>query len=383
MPRPPHLSPATAAIGGSVYSALGHKLAAWKGELYPFHVGDTYLSPPDGCRLEDFHQADDPTLNRYSVPHGDPRLLDAILERHRALTGEPVERSQLLVTGGATSGLADVVGALVSPGEEVLLLAPHWPLIVGIVRTFGALPVSVPFVGRHDGPETAIELVRERLTPRTVALYLNTPNNPSGRVIPRPVVEALVLWAAREGLWVLADEVYELAVFDGPHTYSRPFAPDRVFSVHSFSKAFGMAGYRCGYTAGPKAAMTEVRKLHTHNVYSANTVAQLAAARALSGPGDAWAAKARASYRETGRKAAERLGVPPPEGSTFLFLDVAEALEGRDLGAFLSDCADQGLFLAPGQSFGPYPTHVRLCYTAAPPDVTLRGVEALARLLGR
>ncbi|MDL1951877.1 aminotransferase class I/II-fold pyridoxal phosphate-dependent enzyme [Acidobacteria bacterium ACD] len=150
-----------------------------------------------------------------------------------------------------------------------------------------------------------------------------------------------------------------------------------------FSKAFGMAGYRCGYTAGPKAAMTEVRKLHTHNVYSANTVAQLAAARALSGPGDAWAAKARASYRETGRKAAGRLGVPPPEGSTFLFLDVAEALEGRDLGAFLSDCADQGLFLAPGQSFGPYPTHVRLCYTAAPPDVTLRGVEVLARLLGR
>lgn len=383
MPRPPNLSPTTAAIGGSVYSALGHKLAAFQGELYPFHVGDTYLSPPEGCRLEDFRQADDPTLNRYSVPHGDSRLLDAILERHRALTGEPVERSQLLVTGGATSGLADVVGALVSPGEEVLLLAPHWPLIAGIVRTFGAVPVSVPFVGRADGPEAAVELVREHLTPRTVALYLNTPNNPSGRVIPRAVVEALVAWATREGLWVLADEVYELAVFDGPHTYSRPLAPERVFSVHSFSKAFGMAGYRCGYTAGPKAAMTEVRKLHTHNVYSANTVAQLAAARALSGPGDAWAAKARASYRETGRKAAGRLGVPPPEGSTFLFLDVAEALEGRDLGAFLSDCADQGLFLAPGQSFGPYPTHVRLCYTAAPPDVTLRGVEVLARLLGR
>lgn len=383
MPRPPNLSPTTAAIGGSVYSALGHKLAAWRGELYPFHVGDTYLPPPEGCRLEDFRQSDDPTLNRYTVPHGDSRLLDAILERHRALTGEPVERSQLLVTGGATSGLADVVGALVSPGEEVLLLAPHWPLIAGIVRTFGALPVSVPFAGLTDGPEAAVGLVREHLTSRTVALYLNTPNNPSGRVIPRAVVEALVAWATREGLWVLADEVYELAVFDGPHTYSRPLAPERVFSVHSFSKAFGMAGYRCGYTAGPKAAMTEVRKLHTHNVYSANTVAQLAAARALSGPGDAWAMTARASYRETGRKAAERLRVPPPEGSTFLFLDVAEALAGRDLGDFLSDCADQGLFLAPGQSFGPYPTHVRLCYTAAPPDVTLRGVEVLARLLGR
>lgn len=383
MPRPPHVSPAVAAIGGSVYSALGHKLAAWKGELYPFHVGDTYLPPPDGCRLEDFRQAEDPSLNRYTVPHGDPRLVEALVERHSSLTGEGVEKGQLLVTGGATAGLANVVGALVAPGEEVLLLAPHWPLIVGIVRTYGAVPVTVPFVGRFDGPETAVDVVKEKLTAKSVALYLNTPNNPSGRVLPRPVIEALVAWAAREGLWVLADEVYELAVYEGEHAYSRPFDPSRVFSVHSFSKAFGMAGYRCGYVAGPKAAMAEVRKLHTHNVYSANTVAQLAAARALTGPGDEWAKTARAAYRETGRKAAERLGVPAPQGSTFLFLDVAKALNGRDLGAFLSDCADQGLFLAPGQSFGPYETYVRLCYTAAPPDVTLRGVEILARLLGR
>lgn len=381
MPRPPHLSPAVASIRGAVYSALGHKLAAYQGERYPFHVGDTYLPPPDGCRLEDLRQDDDPSLNRYTPPHGDARLLDSLVETHRSRTGDPVERAHLLVTGGATAGLANCVTALVSPGEEVLVLAPHWPLIDGIVRMVGATPVPVPFIGRFDTPEGAVDAVRPFLTHRTAALYFNTPNNPTGTVLPRPVVEAVVSWAAREGLWVLSDEVYERTVFDGEHVYARPLAPERTLSVHSFSKGFGMAGYRVGYVAGPREAMGELRKAHTHTVYSAGTAAQLAVARALAGPGEEWAARARSAYADVGRKAAARLGLGAPGGSTFLFVDVARSLRGRDLGAFLSDCADRGLFLAPGPSFGPYPTHVRLCFTAAPPDVTLRGVEVLAGLL--
>ena len=77
------------------------------------------------------------------------------------------------------------------------------------------------------------------------------------------------------------------------------------------------------------------------------------------------------------------LGVPPPQGSTFLFLDIAQHLDERGLDGFLEDCVDRGLFVAPGPSFGPYPTSVRLCFTAAPPDVVERGVEVLAGLLGR
>ncbi len=84
-----------------------------------------------------------------------------------------------------------------------------------------------------------------------------------------------------------------------------------------------------------------------------------------------------------GRRAAARRGVPPPQGSTFLFLDVRAHLDGRGLMGLLEDCADRGLFVAPGPSFGPYPTHVRVCYTAAPPDVVERGVNVLAERLGR
>jgi N-succinyldiaminopimelate aminotransferase len=138
-----------------------------------------------------------------------------------------------------------------------------------------------------------------------------------------------------------------------------------------------------GYVVGPAEAMRQVRKVSTHTFYSAPTAGQIAALEALRGPGDVWIARARELYRDLGARAARRLGVPEPEGSTFLFLDVAEHLDERGLEGFLSDCVDRGLFVAPGPSFGAYPTHIRVCYTATPPEVTERGLEVLAGLLGR
>jgi N-succinyldiaminopimelate aminotransferase len=219
-----------------------------------------------------------------------------------------------------------------------------------------------------------------------VALYLSTPNNPSGRLLPRAWVEALVEWAARHDLWLIADEVYDTLVYRGEHVRTLPLAPERTFLAQTFSKSFGMAGNRCGYVVGPRAVMAELRKVSTHTFYSTPTAAQLAALRALAGPahlGDRWAAAAREQYRETAQRAAARLGVPAPEGSTFLFLDVAAALDQRGLAGLLERCVERGLLVAPGPSFGPYPTHVRLCYTAVEPERALRGVEVLAGLLGR
>lgn len=370
-------------IRGSVYSNLAHRLETFPGEVYPLHVGDTFMEPAAGCRMEDLRVADYPGMHRYASPHGLPALLDALVERTRARTGVPTERDNVLVTAGATGGLGAVVGAIVDPGDEVLILAPHWPLIEGIVRSFHGTPVAVPFLGVADGPETAVELVAARRSGRTAALYLSSPNNPTGRVLPGPWIAALCEWARRADLWVLADEVYEDYLFAGTHCYARPLAPERVLSVHSFSKAYGMAGNRCGYVVGPKEVMGELRKVSTHTFYSTPTAAQIAACRALAGPGDEWARAARELYARTGREVAEILGVPPPQGSTFLFLDVAPVLDGGDLFGFLEACVERGLFLAPGPSFGPYPTHVRLCFTAAPPEVVLRGARVLAELLRR
>lgn len=383
MPRHPHTAGSVARIGGSLFSKLAHRLRTYEGEIYPLHVGDTWMEPPAGCRMEDLSEEEHPGMHRYCPPHGHPALLEVIVERVAGRSGLEVEPDHVLVTTGATGGLGAVVGAVIDPGEEVLILSPYWPLIAGIVRCYDAEPVEVPFFGAVDSPETVVEAVEERLGPRTAALWLNTPNNPTGRIIPRPWLEALAEWARSRDLWILADEVYEDYVFDGEHAWARPLAPERTFSAHSFSKAYGMAGNRCGYVVGPAETMAEVRKIGVHAYYSAPTASQLAGARALGGAGDAWVERARDLYRDLGTRAADRLGLPRPEGSQFLFFDVADALDERGLMGFLEDCVERGLFVAPGPSFGDYPTSVRVCYTAAEPEVVERGVGTLAELLGR
>jgi aspartate/methionine/tyrosine aminotransferase len=370
-------------IAGNVYSALAHRLACHQGEVYPLHVGDTWMEPPEGCRMEDLKVAEWPGMHRYAPPQGMPALLDAIVEQTRRRSGVPTERDNVLIATGATGALGAVAGAIVGPGDEVLVLSPHWPLISGIVRSFHGVPVEVPFFGVADSPESAVEVAAAYLGERTIALYLNTPCNPTGQVVPRTWVEALIAWASRQDLWVMADEVYEDYVYGGEHTYSRPLAPERTFAVHSFSKAYGMAGNRCGFVIGPATAMVELRKVGLHSFYSTPTASQIAALRVLSGLGEPWIAQARAQYQAIGERVAARLGLEPPRGSTFLFLDVEDRLDERGLGGFLEDCVERGLFVAPGPSFGPYPHHVRLCFTAAPPDVVERGVEVLAGLLGR
>jgi len=383
MPPHPRISPTLAGTRDSAFSSLAHRLRSHTGEVFPLHVGDTWLEPPDGCRMEDLSSRDHPGLHRYAPPQGIPELLDAIVERSRSRTGAGTERDNVLVAAGATGGLGAVIGAIVAPGDEVLVLAPYWPLIDGIVRSFHGTPVAVPFLGVADSAASALEIVRERRTSRTAALYINTPNNPTGMVLPRPWVEALVEWARSEDLWVVSDEVYEDYAYAGEHTYCRALAPERTFSAHSFSKAFGMAGNRCGYVLGPAAVMKEVRKVSTHTFYSTPTASQVAALRALRGSGDAWVARVREQYLEAGRRAAARLRVAPPEGSTFLFLDVSDRLGPRGLLGLLEECVERGLFVAPGPSFGPYLHHVRVCFTSAPPDVVDRGVALLASILGR
>jgi N-succinyldiaminopimelate aminotransferase len=364
---------------GSVYSRLARRLATHEGTVYPLHVGDTWLEPAVGCRMEDLREADYPGLHRYAEPQGRADLLAAVAARVTRRTGHATGSDEVLIAAGATGALGAVAGALLEPGDEVLVLAPYWPLIAGIVRSFHGTPVAVPFLD-VDSPEAATEAVDPRRTERTVALYVNTPNNPSGRVLPTPWLEALAEWCRRHDLWLIADEVYEDYLYGETHAYTRPLAPERTFAAYSFSKAYGMAGNRCGYVVGPAELMGELRKVSTHTFYSTPTASQVAALRALE-RADPWIRSARERYAEVAARTADRLGVPRPAGSTFLFLDVAARLDDRGLDGFLEDCADRGLFLAPGPSFGPYPSHVRICFTAAPPEIVDEGVGILAELL--
>jgi len=382
MPRPPQRTPAVDAIPGAIFSPLADRIRNHDGPLFPLHVGDTWMEPFEGARMEDLRSEEHAGMHRYVDTHGIPSLLDGLLEKLRARNGLACERGNVLATGGATGALSAAVGVIASPGEEVLILAPFWPLIRGIVQSFRAEPVEVPFYDRVASAEEAVERVRAHLSPRTVALYVSTPSNPTGRVIPEDWLASLAELARREDLWILSDEVYEDYLYGGRHVSIGRFAPERTFSVFSFSKAYGMAGNRVGYLAGPADAVEAARKVVIHTIYHPPTAGQLAAVAALR-DGQGWIAEARVRYREAGFAAAEFLGVPPPAGGTFLFLDVARHLDERGLWGLLEDCLDDGLLLAPGPSCGrDYGSWVRLCFTSAPPDDVAEAIRRLAKRIG-
>ena len=340
------------------------------------------MEPANGCRMQDLMIEDHPGMHRYSPVPGYPQLRARIAEVHVERTGVATEREQVIVSGGATAGLAATVAALVAPGEDVLLAAPYWPLIAGSIRAVSANPVDVPLMTEAETPEEAVACFEKHRTDQTVAVYWNTPHNPTGRLLPEDWLKALTDWAREHDLWIFSDDVYEDYVFDGGHVYTRTLAPERTISVHSFSKAYGMAGNRCGYLAGPEEAISAIKRIVTNINYSACSASQLAALNALNGAGQPWVDAAREKYAELGREAAAMLGLPAPKGSTFLFIDVGDHLDESGLDGFLGDLAEAGVLVAPGPSFGPYPTRVRACFTAAEPDEVRRGFEVLARRLG-
>ena len=369
------------AMPGAVYSPFADRLHDHSGPLYPLHVGDTWLEPVAGARTEDLLAEENPGLHRYADTRGLPELVEAVIEKLNRCNGIVCERESILMTAGATAGLSCALGAVVEPGDDVLILAPFWPLIRGIVQSLGARPVEVPFLDRVDSPEEALAAVQEKVGPRTVALYVSTPSNPTGRVLGEEILIALAEWARREDLWLVSDEVYEDFVYTGEHRSLAPLAPERTLTTYSFSKAYGMAGNRVGYLVGPPAWVDEARKLGTHSFYNAPTAGQYAARRALE-RGDAWQADARRAYAEVGAQAANLLGLPAPQGSTFLFLDARRSLDQRGLEGLLEDCFERGVLVAPGVSSGTdYGDWIRLCFTVLPPDQTLEAVRLIQPLL--
>ena len=142
-----------------------------------------------------------------------------------------------------------------------------------------------------------------------------------------------------------------------------------------------MAGNRVGYLLGPPALIEQARKIGTHTFYNAPTAGQVAALQALI-EGAEWPDRARALYQEVGDGAADLLDVPPPEGSTFFFLDVGSRLDDRGMPGLLEDCFEDGVLVAPGESCGrDYADWIRACYTVLPPKETTEAIRRLARRL--
>lgn len=385
MPRHPALSATNETLSSRVFSGLAQKAAAMRADGLTVHalsVGDTYPEPLPVARAENQHTEMFPELHKYAPPTGEPALLDAIAERLALFDQEvPVERIQ--VVSGATSGLSVVASTLFDPGDEVLLPAPFWPLIRGIIASRGAVPVQVPLFDRLGGLD--VEAVLEAaVTPRTCAIYINTPHNPTGVILPTVAIDAMVRVAERHDLWVVTDEAYQDLWFgaEAPEpVWARADLAERYVACHTLSKSYGIAGSRIGYVHGGDEVMRAIRAVQTFQTYCAPKPMQMGAARVLR-EGAEWLKSRREEYALAGAKTAEVLGQSAPAGGTFLLFDATpyfHAGETDSLG-FLDRCLDAGVLMTPGVACGTdYGSWARICFTSVPPDEL---DDALARISG-
>lgn len=388
-----------------MFSRLYERLARFQGDVIPFQIGDTHLPPPTEARLGslDFSTEHDPMLYAYSAPHGDAELLDALVDKLRRQNGlDFVQPGNVQITNGATHALSCSVRAVLDPGDEILLLAPYWPLIRGIALSSCVHPVEVPFSqhflrwrddegGRIDAATLRSEVrhqIEPHLTERTAAIYLSNPNNPDGFVHDAATLEGIADLAERYDLWVISDEVYEDFTFDGrPHISlaSMPGMAERTLTSFSFSKSYGQAGLRVGYAVGPTTPMVSVRRMANASVYSVSRAMQRAGLQALRS-GDGFLAEAREVYGRARDRAFDRVEAPcrKPEGGTYLFLDFSGWIGGEHKTALclLEKMADAGLLLAPGAAFGStYANWARLCFIAVDRVRLDEGIDRLNRVL--
>lgn len=388
MPRHPDASPITESLTAYVFSAARKRAVQATEVPYKLHIGDTWLEPVPAAQVDALSCAQTPGIHRYAPVQGLPELLDAIERKlARRTPTATVPRDNIQVTPGCTGAMAIACRALLGAGEEVLLPSPYWPLIKGVIASVGAAPVEVPFMHRLGDPELDIEaLLEARVTPQTSAIYLNSPCNPTGTTLNEAEAAAVARVAARHDLWIFCDEVYEdLYYTDEPPSslWARGDFIDRAVVGHSLSKAYAMAGARVGWVHGPASAMQAIRAMQTFHAYCAARPMQMAAAAALD-HGDDWLAESRAIYAEACRLAADGLGLDAPPGGTFLFFDASAWLGGGDVLDLLQRCREVGVTLTPGAaSGGDFATHLRLSFTAVPPEQVADAVSRLNTVFRR
>lgn len=380
-----NLSRSARGLRSSVFARLAERMKSLPADHYPLHIGDTWRRPPAPARLERIDWAQVPEIYRYSHPFGLSELLEAVAEKLRRKNGIAAEAEWVQITCGATHALFCAAHTVLDPGDEVLVLAPFWPLIPGVLGAAGARAVQVPCFDRlYRDPALDLRALLEACrTPKTRAIYFSNPNNPDGKVLEPHHLEALAEFCRDRDLWALADEVYEDYLYDGRTHRSLAALPgmaERTVTAFSFSKSYAMAGQRLGYAVGAPEVMRCLRRVCNHSVYNVSASMQYAALQALR-HGDSFLEESRRLYDIARRVMVEGLSgrVPVPEGGAYVFLELGSEAAMWDL---VHRALDRGVVLAPGEAFGEEYRHcVRICFTALPEEGIRRAAAILRELL--
>ena len=333
------------------------------GPVYRLHVGDPDFAPPPAV-VEATASALRAGKTHYAPTAGVQELRVAIAEKARTRNGLKADTEQVIITPGSTQALFATLEILFGPGDEVLIPEIYWPNYVQEVLLLGGRPVFYP-LGAGYQPE--LGALKGLITPRTRAIMINSPSNPTGAVFPEATLRAMYETARDHDLWVLSDEAYEDFVFSGTHISpgsfeaSLPESERRVFTLFSFSKSYAMTGFRLGYVIAPTLyAATLLRKCQEPLVASAGMPIQWGALGALLDPiRDAGVGTMRDAYRRRRAIALEILrpaGMADytPEGAFYIMADTsATGMTGDEFAVAL--LKEERVAVAPGTGFAILP----------------------------
>ena len=298
----------------------------------PFRLdqGDVSFDAPDTVK-DAMRRAIDENRSHYLQTTGVPKLLDLLARKLRTRNGIPIgSPDEIMVTTGGIHGLFIVCQALLEPGDEVVIPDPEWPPCAGNIRAAHGVPVPCPL---HESLAWRYDLdeLESKISDRTRAIYLNSPNNPTGGVLTRADVEAVVALAERRGIWIISDEAYEDVVFDDAvhvSPASLPGAYERTISLYTFSKTYAMTGLRLGYVAARDAQLRDrMKKALFYTASNVASVVQFGGIGALEGSQDCVTAfreelKARRDlfYDGIAANAAGVFSGQKPKGAFYAFL---------------------------------------------------------------
>ena len=330
-------------------------------------------------------------VTRYTPAAGTVELRQAVCDRMKADFGLDYKPAQVVVSSGAKHLVYLALRALVNPGDEVILPAPSWVSYIERVRMVGGVPVVVTATEAEHFKLTA-EKLEKAITPKTKAIMLNNPSNPTGMMYSREELEALAAVCAKADLYVISDEIYACLVYDGRKFTSfaslSEDAKERTILINGVSKAYAMTGWRIGYACANEKIAKVMANYVSHSTGSPVAISQKASAAALSGPQDE-VETMRQAFEERRNYIVERMNQIPgvscimPEGAFYVMMNleqlIGKTIHGVEItndDVFADAFLKYGLVaVVPGSGFGA-PNFVRWSYATSMDNIK----EGLARL---
>lgn len=366
-------------------STLAATLKSQGRDILSFSAGEPDFDTPELIK-QAAKDALDSGFTKYTPVAGIPDLKQVIASKLKRENNLHYEEAQILVSNGAKQSLFNVFQALIDEGDEVLIPSPYWVTYPELVTYSGGRNVFI-----QTSPESNFKItpamLHEHITPRTKALVLTTPSNPTGMVYDRAELEALASVLQDTNIAVIADEMYEKLVYDGEFVSAGSVSEDmfrRTITINGLSKSVAMTGWRMGYCACADSKliklMTNLQSQCTSNI---NSITQKASIIALEGKVDAQIESMRQAFLERRNIAVEQinaingLSVLAPQGAFYLFIRIGDGLDSMEFCKQLLE--KEGVALVPGSAFG-MEGYVRFSFACSTQQI-LAGIERLARFM--